>query len=114
MLFYLVVLLYMLNIFLPIFNVLSLCVIYDSFKSIMRLKLVVLIQILFTYIRELKFIYILITFIYQSLPVSSVGKDSACNAGDLGLIPGSGRSPEEGNGNPLQYSYLENPMDKGT
>ena len=36
---------------------------------------------------------------------------SACNAGDLGLIPGSGRSPGEGNGNPLQYSCPENPMD---
>ena len=41
------------------------------------------------------------------------GKASACNAGDLGLIPGSGRSPGEGNGNPLQYSCLENPMDGG-
>ena len=38
-------------------------------------------------------------------------KASASNAGDLGLIPGSGRSPGEGNGNPLQYSCLENPMD---
>ena len=38
---------------------------------------------------------------------------SACNAGDLGLIPGSGRSPGEGNGNPLQNSCLENPMDRG-
>ena len=38
---------------------------------------------------------------------------SACNPGDLGSIPGSGRSPEEGNGNPLQYSCLENPMDGG-
>ena len=38
----------------------------------------------------------------------------ACNAGDLGSIPGLGRSPEEGNGNPLQYSWLENPMDRGT
>ena len=47
-------------------------------------------------------------------PCSSIGKKSACNAGDLGLIPGSGRSPGEGNGNPLQYSCLENPMDKGT
>ena len=44
---------------------------------------------------------------------SSVGKDSACNAGDTGSIPGSGRSPAEGNGNPLQYSCLENPMDRG-
>ena len=40
---------------------------------------------------------------------SSVGKSSACNAGDPGLIPGSGRSPGEGNGNPLQYSCLKNP-----
>ena len=38
-------------------------------------------------------------------------KASACNAGDPGSIPGSGRSPGEGNGNPLQYSCLENPMD---
>ena len=44
---------------------------------------------------------------------SSVGKSSACNAADPGLIPGSGRSPGEGNGNPLQYSCLENPMDRG-
>ena len=46
-------------------------------------------------------------------PYSSVGKESACNAGDLGSIPGSGRSPGEGNGNPLQYSCLENLMDRG-
>ena len=45
---------------------------------------------------------------------SSVGKESACNAGDLGSIPGSGRSPGEGNGTPLQYSCLENAMDRGT
>ena len=41
------------------------------------------------------------------------GKESACNAGDLGLIPGLGRSPGEGNGYPLQYSGLENFMDRG-
>ena len=41
-------------------------------------------------------------------------KLSTCNAGDLGLIPGSGRSPGEGNGNPLQYSCLENSTDRGT
>ena len=46
-------------------------------------------------------------------PGGSDGKVSACNAGDLGLIPGSGRSPGEGNGNPLQYSCLENSMDGG-
>ena len=44
-------------------------------------------------------------------PGGSDGKASAHNAGDPGLIPGSGRSPGEGNGNPLQYSYLENSMD---
>ena len=46
-------------------------------------------------------------------PGSSVGKESACSSGDLGSISGSGRSPGEGNGNPLQYSCLENPMDRG-
>ena len=49
----------------------------------------------------------------MGFPHSSVGKESACNAGDSGSIPGSGRSPGEGNGNPLQYSCLENPMDGG-
>ena len=44
-------------------------------------------------------------------PGGSEVKASASNAGDSGLIPGSGRSPGEGNGNPLQYSCLENPMD---
>ena len=44
-------------------------------------------------------------------PDGSDGKASAYNAGDLGSIPGSGRSPGEGNGNPLQYSCLENPME---
>jgi len=43
----------------------------------------------------------------------SVGKESACNARDEGLIAGLGRSPGEGNGNPLQYSHLENPKDGG-
>ena len=42
-----------------------------------------------------------------------MGKESACNAGDPGLIPGLGRSPGEGNGNPLQYSSLKNPMGRG-
>ena len=47
-----------------------------------------------------------------SFCVSSDGKESACKAGDLGLIPGSRRFPKEGNGNPLQCSCLENPMDR--
>ena len=46
-------------------------------------------------------------------PGGSEVKASACNVGDLGSIPGSGRSPGEGNGNPIQYSCLENPMDGG-
>ena len=46
-------------------------------------------------------------------PGGSEVNASACNAGDLGLIPGSGRSSGEGNSNPLQYSCLENPMDRG-
>ena len=49
----------------------------------------------------------------MGLLYSSAGKESACNAGGLGLIPGSGRSPGEGSGNPLQYSCLENPVDRG-
>ena len=44
---------------------------------------------------------------------NSDGKESACNVGDRGSIPESGRSAGEGNGNPLQYYYLENPMDRG-
>ena len=49
----------------------------------------------------------------ETFPHGSDGKASAYNAGDLGSIPGSGRSPREGNGNPLQYSCLENPMGGG-
>ena len=49
----------------------------------------------------------------KGFPGGSDGKESACNAGDPGLIPGLGRSPEEKNGNPLQYSCLENSMDRG-
>ena len=49
----------------------------------------------------------------KGFPGGLDGKASACNAGDLGSIPGSRRSLGEGNGSPLQYSCLENPMDKG-
>ena len=51
--------------------------------------------------------------LFQGFPCSSVNKESACNARDPGLMPGSGRSPREGNGNPLQYPCLENPIDRG-
>ena len=50
---------------------------------------------------------------YVCMPCSSVGKESASSAGDPGSIPGLGRSPGEGNGNPLQYPCLENLMDRG-
>ena len=52
-------------------------------------------------------------YITEGLPWWLNGKESACNAGDTSSIPGSGRSPEEGNGNPLQYSCLRNPVDSG-
>ena len=50
----------------------------------------------------------ILSFLY-----GSDGKVSACSAGDPGSIPGSGRAPEEGNGNPHSFSYLENSMDRG-
>ena len=49
----------------------------------------------------------------MGFPGGSDSKESVCNAGDSGSIPGLGRSPREGNDNPLQYSCLENPMDRG-
>ena len=48
-----------------------------------------------------------------TFPGGSDGKESVCNAGDPGLIPGLGKTPGEGTGNPLQYSCLENAMDRG-
>ena len=50
----------------------------------------------------------------KGFPGGSDDKESACSAGDLGLIPGLGRSPGEGYGNPLQYSLLENPHGQGS
>ena len=50
---------------------------------------------------------------FIGFPGGSDGKESVCNAGDPGSIPESGRSPGKGNGNPLQYSCLENSMDRG-
>ena len=59
------------------------------------------------YIYIYTYIYVYITS--QGFPCGSAGKESTCNVGDLGLIPGLGRSRGVGNGNPLQYSCLENP-----
>ena len=53
------------------------------------------------------------TYHLLGFPHGSAGKESACNAGDAGLIPGSGRSPGKGNSNPLLCSCLENPMNRG-
>ena len=62
--------------------------------------------------RYFPFTYQYITW-FKGFPGRSDGKESACNVGDLGLIPGLGRSPGGGHGNPVQYSCLENPMDRG-
>ena len=53
---------------------------------------------------------ILMMIIETRLPLGLSGEESACSAGDMGSIPGSGRSPGGGNGSPLQHSFLENPM----
>ena len=57
-------------------------------------------------------LFYLLSYLTHPTP-TPVGRESACNAGDLGSIPGLERSPREGNGNPLQYSCLENPIDRG-
>ena len=63
--------------------------------------------------RKALIIFSFICIDISGFPYSSDGKESACNVGDQGSIPGLGRSLGEGNGNPLQYSFLENPMDRG-
>ena len=57
--------------------------------------------------------YRVFVMIKWGFPGDSVVKNAPANAGDSGLVPGSGRSPEELNGNPLQYSWLGNPMNRG-
>ena len=59
------------------------------------------------------FFHLTLITAFGGFSYSSISKESASNAGDLGLIPGSGRPPGEGNGNPLQFSCLENPTDRG-
>ena len=67
----------------------------------------------FTFILVKFFLVAIFLYVKVYFPGGSDGKASVYNAEDLGSIPGSGRSPGEGNGNPLQYSCLENPMDGG-
>ena len=68
---------------------------------------------IFSMLRENKEALFTKGHIQKGLPGGSDGKESACNAGDQGSIPGSGRSSEEGNGYPVQYSCLQSPMDRG-
>ena len=72
----------------------------------------------YLYILHLLYLYVVYLFniplfLYIGVPGGSVVKNSHANAGDQGSVPGLGRSPGGGNGDPLQYSYLENPMDRG-
>ena len=85
------------------------------FRDVMRIKLVLSskkanVQEMTHTQRELSLWYILDM---RGIPYRSVGEESPCNAGDLDSIPALGRSSGEGNGNPLQYSCLKNPMDRG-
>ena len=59
------------------------------------------------------FSFVTVEYLVVNEPGGSVGKESACNVGDSGSISGLGKSPGEGNGNPLQYYCLENSMDRG-
>ena len=75
-------------------------------------------QNLLTHLRPYIYIYMYVCIYMYTFPGDSDSKECACNAGDLGLIPGFGRAPGEGNGNPLQHSLwrilMENSIDKGT
>ena len=86
------------------FRNVNMCLYYNIIVYIL-----LIIYIIIVYIYE----YILLYSINNGLPWCLRGKESACKAGDPGSIPGLGRSPGEGNGNPLQYSCLKNPMDRG-
>ena len=84
-------------------------------QPLLLLSLLITVQE-FPFIKK-NYIYIYTLNIYIGFPGGSVVKNPPANsgdAGDLGSIPGSGRSPGEGNGDPLQYSCLRNPMDRGT
>ena len=70
-------------------------------------------KILFYKVHLISILKCIEVYLIWVFPDGSDGKESACRAEDLGSILGSGRSPREGNGYPLQYSYLENSMDRG-
>ena len=85
-----------------------------------KFRLTIFLFFLISYFILVPYILLLVCSLYsgfycfnKGFPGSSGGKESAYNAGDLGSLPGSGRSAGEVNGNPLQYSCLGNPMDRG-
>ena len=94
------------------------CIVHISFATLRHLFLwfteFCQFKSVFLKILEVKMLYEFYNYTLFRLSRYSYGKESACNAGDLGLMPGLGRSPGEGHGNPLQYSCLENSMDRGT
>ena len=81
---------------------------YTLKKKIFKIFLLKNKSIYYTYVYHL-FLY----FFILGFPDGSDGKESACNSGEMVPIPGSGKSPGEGNGNPIQYSWLENFMVRG-
>ena len=76
-------------------------------------KLGCLLFLIYSDFNYLSFIIFNLLLSCRGPPCSSESEESACNVGDLGLIPGLGRSPGERNGNPLQYSCMGNPTDRG-
>ena len=91
--------------------------VYDKGYITIRLKVFGTLQCTKCFIKSPGLLRLTFTADSEGFPDGAVMKNppaSAGDAGDLGLIPGSGRSPSGGNGNPLQYSWLENPTDRGT
>ena len=84
-----------------------------AFNNILMTDIQITLIVFFSFLFGLILFDMSIDDMREGLLGGSDSKESACNAGDLGLIPGSGRSPGEGHGNPLQYSCLENSMDRG-
>ena len=83
-------------------KVLNLCAV--QITKVMVMVVMILVKVMVGFI---------VMMVMRGFPAGSDGKESACNAGDLGSIPGSDRSPGDGNGYPLQYSCPENSMDRG-
>ena len=88
------------------------CVINASPSCLLHSSTPSILSSLFQFLPE-KLLLLLSGELRKGFLAGSVSKESACNVGDPGSIPGWGRALEEGNGNPLQYSWLENPVDSG-